>query len=385
MNTGLQLSKLTNLRRELHKNPELSDMEEQTASLIKNFISQYNPNDIIEKLGGYGIAFIFNGKQNGPTVMFRCELDALPINEVNQFKYRSSHNGVSHKCGHDGHMSIVAGMAIMLKKTPPLKGRVVLLFQPAEETGQGAKKVLEDPKFEQIKPDYIFALHNIPGFPKNSILIKDDVFSSASIGLIIRLVGKTSHASEPEKGQNPVFAMADVLKRIEKYALPGNNPEKIRIITPIYCRLGEQAFGTNPGFGEMMFTIRATNTEDFESLKEYVINSVQDSIEAAANLNDLKMDYKWVEEFPNTKNDLVCNKIVLKAAKRSDLSTENLMFPFRWSEDFGHFLDNYPGALFGIGAGIDHPALHHPDYDFPDELIDTGVQIFSNIYKTILK
>ena len=97
------------------------------------------------------------------------------------------------------------------------------------------------------------------------------------------------------------------------------------------------------------------------------------------------MEFEWVEEFPNTNNDLTCNNIVLKAAKNSDLSTEKLLFPFRWSEDFGHFLEKYPGALFGLGAGIDQPALHNPDYDFPDELIESGIKIFSNIYKIILK
>ena len=380
-----QLSKVTNLRRELHKNPDLSDHEQQTALLIKNHISKYKPNEIVEKVGGHGIAFIFKGKQSGPTVMIRCELDALPINEINKFNYRSSKQGVSHKCGHDGHMTIVAGLAEVLHKSPPPMGRVVLLFQPAEENGMGAKRVLEDPKFELIKPDYIFALHNIPGFPKNSILLKDDVFSSASIGLIIKLKGKTSHASEPEKGQNPVFVMASALKEIKKYSLPGKNPESIKIITPIYCRLGEQAFGTSPGYAEMMFTIRATHTNDFESLKKYVIDTVKKLIDRAVPFNQLIMEYEWVEEFPNTKNDLTCNQIILEAANESNFSTEQILFPFRWSEDFGYFLEKYPGALFGLGAGIDQSALHHPDYDFPDELIESGIQIFSNIYKKILK
>ena len=346
---------------------------------------QYKPDEIIEGLGGYGIAFVIKGKQKGPSVMFRCELDALPIDEINQFPYRSSKYGISHKCGHDGHMTIMAGLAEVLFNNPPKIGRVILLFQPSEETGQGAKQVIEDPKFERIKPDFIFALHNIPGFPKNKILIKNSVFSSASIGLIVRLTGKTSHASEPEKGQNPVFAMAAILNKVEKYALPGISPERIKIITPIYTRLGEKAFGTNPGYAEMMFTLRATYTEDFEDLKEYTLNTIQKSIQKVAPLEKLYMECEWVEDFPNTENDLTCNNIVLKAAKQSQFSTEKLLFPFRWSEDFGHFLANYPGALFGLGSGTDQPALHNPDYDFPDELIETGIRIFYNIYNIILK
>jgi len=382
---NLQLSQLTNLRRELHKNAELSDQEEQTSQLIKDYISQFKPDEIIEKIGKHGIAFVFNGKQTGQTVMFRCELDALPINEINDFEYKSTILGVSHKCGHDGHMAILSGLAQVLNSNPPEKGRVILLFQPSEETGQGAKNVLEDSKFEQIKPDYIFALHNIPGFPENSILVKDDIFSSASIGLIIRLTGKTSHASEPEKGQNPIYVMADVIKEVEKYAVPGKNQESMQLITPIYCRLGEQAFGTSPGYAEMMFTLRASGTKDFESLKSFIINTVEKSINKAVLFNKFSVEYEWVEEFPNTKNDRASNNIVLQAAQQSNSAVEKLNFPFRWSEDFGYFLEKFPGALFGLGAGIDQPALHNPDYDFPDKLIDTGIRMFHNIYKIILK
>ena len=179
--------------------------------------------------------------------------------------------------------------------------------------------------------------------------------------------------------------MANVFKKIEKYALPGINAEKIKLITPIYCRLGEEAFGTSPGYAEMMFTIRASHTKDFESLKIFVMNTVQNSIQKTAPFHELHMEYDWVEEFPNTTNENTYNNIVLKAAKQSDLSTEKLMLPFRWSEDFGHFLKKYPGALFGLGAGTDQPALHNPDYDFPDGLTEAGIRIFSTIYKNILK
>jgi amidohydrolase len=380
----INLAEIIELRRELHKNPELSDQEKQTAASVKEYVSQFKPDEVVENIGGYGIAFIYEGKQEGPTIMFRCELDALPINEQNQFAYRSSKSGISHKCGHDGHMAIMCGLAAVIKKQPPGTGRVVLLFQPSEETGQGANRVLEDPKFKLLHPDYIFALHNIPGYPKNKIIVKDDVFSSASIGIIIRLRGKTSHASEPENGQNPATVMAGILKKTERYFLPGNKPERIKLITPIYCKLGERAFGTSPGFTEMMFTLRATHHNDFEHLKKYLIGSIHDSLNETPHSKSLAMEYEWVEEFPNTVNDPACNDKILESAKQSGFSAEKLHFPFRWSEDFGHFLEKYPGAIFGIGAGTEHPALHNPDYDFPDELIETGIRMFFNISNNIL-
>lgn len=379
------LPEIIELRKELHRNPELSDQEKHTASIIKKYISPFGPDRIVDNIGGYGIAFIFKGEHHGPSVMFRCELDALPINEINEFAYQSVKSGISHKCGHDGHMAIMCGLASVLGRKKPDKGRVILLFQPSEETGQGAMRVLEDPKFKQIRPDYIFALHNIPGYSKNSIIIKDGTFSSASIGLIIRLRGKTSHASEPENGVNPAFIMADTLKKCEKYFLPGANPGSIKLITPIYCNLGEKAFGTNPGFAEMMFTIRGTQLQDFNYLKDYLLKTIDSSIEKASPPKAIHMEYEWAEEFPNTVNDTKCTEIVLESAVKSKFSTEILQSPFRWSEDFGHFLNFCPGAIFGLGAGKDQPALHNPDYDFPDDLIDTGIQMFYNIYKTVLK
>ncbi len=210
----LNLDELVNLRKELHRNPELSGKEKNTSDKINNFIGRFYPDEIITELGGHGLAFIFKGKEKGKTILFRSELDALPISEQNDFEYKSSIENVSHKCGHDGHMTILSGFASLLNDNKPAKGKVVLLFQPAEETGEGAAKVLEDKKFEQIKPDYVFALHNLPGYPAGSVVIKNGTFASASKGMIIKLHGKTSHASEPENGITPTPAVASIIQKL---------------------------------------------------------------------------------------------------------------------------------------------------------------------------
>ncbi|MCZ6762346.1 MAG: M20/M25/M40 family metallo-hydrolase, partial [Gammaproteobacteria bacterium] len=127
-----------NLRREIHRNPERSGCETGTAQRLLRFFEPLRPDRVIEGLGGTGIAFVFSGTQAGPTILLRSELDALPIHEVNEFDHRSLHDGTSHKCGHDGHMAILAAVGEKLSKKRPARGRVVLLYQPAEETGQGA-------------------------------------------------------------------------------------------------------------------------------------------------------------------------------------------------------------------------------------------------------
>lgn len=375
------LKSLTKIRRELHKYPELSGNEQQTNIRVKKFVSVFNPDEVIDGLGGEGVAFVFNAKEPGPRVLFRCELDALPIHEINGFSYRSINNHIGHKCGHDGHMSIIIGLAEKLHNNPPEKGSVVLLFQPSEENGQGAMRVINDEKFLKILPDYVFALHNLPGYKTNNIILKKDVFSSASIGLIVRLTGKTSHAAEPEKGINPAFVMASALNKFKKYSIPDDGAEGIKIVTPIHAKLGERAFGTSPGYAELMFTIRATYTEDLKNLKEFVVAFFKD--ESARN--SLKMDYEWVEEFPNTVNNGQCVDIISEAALACGLDIEYTEQTFRWSEDFGHLTSKFPGALFGLGAGTDHPALHNPDYDFPDDLIEPGINMFYVISQKILK
>ena len=134
------LGKIKNLRKELHQNPELSEKEVETAARIKNFIKENHKTHIVDKIGGTGLAVVYDFPNDGATVMIRCELDALPITETNSFDHKSKNNGVSHKCGHDGHMSIVAGLIFWIKEKKFQHGKIILLFQPAEELGTGALK-----------------------------------------------------------------------------------------------------------------------------------------------------------------------------------------------------------------------------------------------------
>lgn len=194
---------IKSLRKKLHKHPELSGQEAETAGRIKRFIKKYDDAKIIENIGGHGLAVIYEFSSTGPTIVIRCELDALPIEEINNFEYRSRIKKVSHKCGHDGHMAILTGLTFWLKKQNFNNGKVILLFQPAEEKGTGAFAVINDSKFSDINPDYIFALHNIPGEPLHSIVMLDGNFSSTVQSVAIQLEGEESHSAQPEQGINP--------------------------------------------------------------------------------------------------------------------------------------------------------------------------------------
>lgn len=372
---------IINLRHELHQNPELSDNEFLTAGIIANFLSHYKPSEIIRGIGGNGIACVFNGEKEGPSVMFRCDMDALPIKEENDFEYKSLEAQISHKCGHDGHMAILAGLANLFSKNPPSHGQVVLLFQPSEENGQGAFRVINDPKFKEIKADYAFALHNLPGFPEGEIILRNETFASASKGMIIKLTGKTSHAGEPEKGISPAIALADIIKQL---ACLSENKELFSdyvLLTIIHARLGEIAFGTSPGCAEIMATLRAYSNDDMQKL----VLSAEKIAKQNADINNLKLDISYTEEFPATVNNREAVKLIEQVSKSLGISYHYIEDPFRWSEDFAHFTQHFPGALFGLGSGLNCPQLHNPDYDFPDEIIEIGVKMFYEIYNQIIK
>ncbi len=380
MEQFFDFEKIVNLRHELHKYPELSDNEFITAERIINFLSHHNPSELIRGIGGNGIACIFKGQEDGPSILFRCDMDALPIDEINDFEYKSTEKSVSHKCGHDGHMAIIAGLADVFSKNLPPKGQVVLLFQPSEENGQGAYRIVNDEKFKKLKIDYVFALHNLPGFKKGSILLRDDTFAAASKGMIVKLTGKTSHAGEPENGNSPALAMADIVRELTLLPKRENVFSDFTLATVIHARLGEVAFGTTPGYAEVMTTLRTYTNSDMELLTKLAEKIATKN----AKKGKLKCEISFVEEFPATVNNSKLVKYIEEVANLNQINYEYLKNPFRWSEDFAHFTMQHPGALFGLGSGIDHPQLHNSDYDFPDEIIETGVKMFHEIYKHIV-
>lgn len=374
----LPIDSLVSLRKSIHLEPELSGMESMTVKKINDFIRIYSPDKTIQEIGKSGIAYIFRGYRPGPTLLLRAELDALPIDENIKSQHNSLFKNISHKCGHDGHIAILCGVASCLNSCRPEKGRVVLLFQPAEETGQGANLVINDSRFNEIQPDYVFALHNIPGYPAGSILIRNDVFAMASRGLRIILGGKSSHASEPEKGKNPLKAFTSIIENIEK--LPLENQMKDGMITICHAKLGEYSFGLCPGNAEILATIRSKDDNDMETLS----NITLDFIGNVCLQHNLNFDYSWREEFPATVNDSDCVNYIHSAAGETGNEVVFLSKPFKWSEDFGTFTSQFKGAFFGIGAGTEISALHHPEYDFPDNIISQGVSVYLKLISKIL-
>lgn len=373
------LDSLITLRKELHQYPEVSGKEVATAKRILSFLGKFPPDEIISHIGKTGIAAVYNGKKFGEKVLFRAELDALPIDEINDFEHLSLNKGVSHKCGHDGHMTILCGLAMQLHYKRPKTGAVILLFQPAEEDGSGAQKVIADIRFLNLKPDYVFALHNLPGYTKNQIVVKNNTFSCAVSSIIIKLKGVTAHAGEPEKGINPALAIAAIVSEYNQLIQSDISKKDYLLITPIYIQMGKKAYGVSAGAGEIHFTVRSDSNAKMEKTK-ILLEEIAKKI---ANEYQLGIKINWIQTFQSNENNPEAVDFVRKAAKSNQLELLEKETPFSWGEDFGLFTQKYTGAMFGIGSGIEIPALHNPDYDFPDAILPTAIGVFYHISKQI--
>lgn len=361
------------LRHELHRHPELSGHESDTAWRVRAFFRPLEPDDVLEHIGGSGIAFVFEGLQPGPTVLLRCELDAVPIAEPVGVQWRSVHQGVSHACGHDGHMAILAEVGTRLAERRPARGKAVLLFQPAEESGLGARAVLTDPAFAAIRPDFAFALHNLPGFPLGEVLVREGSFSCASRGIAIRLGGAQAHAAQPETGRSPALAMCRLVEALHVLPQDLQKSGELAFATVVGAQLGARAFGVAPGRAEVWATLRS----ETDATMERIVEHVEATARELADQSGLEVEFSYEDVYPALVNHPAALELVRRAA--GEAGVREMDKPFRWSEDFGHITQTTTGALFGIGAGTDLPNLHNHDYEFPDALIPLAADVFSRL------
>ena len=369
-----EIKEIIEFRKVLHRNPELSGKEKNTSLRIIHFIKQYNPDKIIENIGGHGVIAVFKGETSGKKIMFRADIDALPIHEESILEYRSINKNSAHLCGHDGHTAILVNLIRLFSKNRPSKGDVIFLFQPSEENGEGAKKVLEDIHFET--PDFIFAIHNLPGFTENHFILKQGTFASASKGMIIKLSGKTSHAAEPEKGISPALAMAELVTFFTDLNSMDNLFSDFVLTTVVHARLGEIAFGITPGYAEVMITIRSFSDSDMKELIKYS----ELKVTGISQKYKIQSEISFVDEFPATVNNPECISQLISLCNENNFQYKILENPFKWSEDFGQFTSVIPGAMIGIGSGDNHPNLHNPLYDFPDSIIPLASEYLFNVY-----
>ncbi|MFO1046794.1 MAG: amidohydrolase [Geminicoccaceae bacterium] len=374
------LSELTGWRRELHRWPELSGQEVETARRVEAALAASGPDRIVTKLGGHGVAALYDGRAPGPTVMLRAELDGLPIDEIGDVPHRSENPGRGHLCGHDGHMATLMAVARVLRRERPRRGRAVLLFQPAEENGAGAVAVLADPRFAEIAPDWAFALHNLPGLALGRVALAEGPVNCASRGMRIALTGRTAHASMPEHGISPMTAMASVMPELTALGSGGTLTKHYRLVTITHAWMGAPAFGIAPGQAEVWATLRTLTDAGMAGLCGEAERLARDTAAGAG----LGVEIEYADVFVHCENDpdAVARLRDALAAERVPLAPGEL--PMRASEDFGRFGKVARSAMLFLGAGETHASLHNPDYDYPDELIGIGARVFMRTLRQLL-
>ncbi|MBQ9903758.1 MAG: amidohydrolase [Synergistaceae bacterium] len=357
------LKKIIRLRHELHKNPELSGNESATKRLLMDFIESETRFAVVDCGKWFYASRYIEGTK---ATAFRADMDALPMDESISIPHASTNPGVSHKCGHDGHCSALCGLALELDAVP-LTRSVYLIFQHSEENGQGAREcsgLLRERSISEI-----YAFHNWSGFPEKSIIVREGVCQCSSAGITLKFEGKASHASTPEKGINPAYAIAELVSEIESMR------DKV-LCTIVNISVGGKNFGISPADGEISLTVRAEHEADMRSAYNKIINRAEN----LAQEHSLTLTKKTSDYFPETSSDRRCVERVRNAAKNLGLDVIDMAEAIRASEDFGIYTKMIHGAIFYIGNGVDYPDIHTSGYDFNDNILETAVDMFTEIF-----
>ena len=360
------LQKITELRHELHRHPELSMCEKETSGMIRRFLQKNTDLKIVDR--GCWFYAVKEGKNRDRKMAFRADMDALPVEEDTFVPYHSLNAGVSHKCGHDGHSAALCGLALELNRLVPEK-TVYLIFQPGEETGQGAlycRKLIAEEGISEI-----YAFHNLPGYQEKTVVYRPGLTQPSSEGLKISFHGKTSHASAPEEGCNPAGIISRVILYAEK--MSGKRSGGMVLCTVTGIRLGSGDFGISPGDGDLFLTLRAEHEEELHGFEHDIRTFAAKEAEAAG----IRAECSIHDYFPETRNDASCLEKILRAALDTGIPTAQMHDLWRASEDFGWYLKECPGAMIYIGSGGNAPALHTAAYDFNDGILETAADLFT--------
>jgi amidohydrolase len=356
------------IRSKFHSIPEPANGEIKTSALVAEMLGKDAPDLLYTNIGGYGILACFKGKKEGRSVMFRCELDAVPTSE-----------GVEHLCGHDGHIAILLSLASEIADRN-FPGSVWLIFQPAEENGQGAERVTGQMRNMGILPDFAIALHNNPNYNEGEIILHYGTYAPASTGVEIKLYGSPSHAAFPEKANSPFGAMLEIVNSHSDSVTAISKSHTGVKTTLINFQLGDINYGVTPGEGSLRFTLRADKDHvlnDMCSLLERIVSSI--SME-----HNLEYSIFYCDYFPATVNDEGLNNLLYLCSSDLGLKTVIAESTTGGSDDFAHFSSISKCLFFDIGNGMGEE-IHRPGYKFNDNLIPVGVNLLKSLIREISK
>lgn len=371
---------MTQWRRYLHAHPELSRQEVETASFVRRALEQMGV-AVTSGIGGHGLVGTLRREGSPRAVALRADMDALPITENTGLSYASTHAGVMHACGHDGHMAALLGAAALLQRDPSWSGTVQLVFQPAEEGWGGADAMLADGLLERFPFDSIFGLHNWPGLDTGRIALHDGPVMSAIGTLQIDLHGVAAHGAMPHLGRDPVLGAAHVLVALQSIVTREVDPRDAAVVS--VCVIdGGVAMNQIPQTATMKGSYRSYAP----AVQATIEAAIQRIAKGVAHGLGLEADVMLKQVACATINHPQGVQIALAAAHHAALIVDRDLPPSMVSEDFGSFLNHRPGcfAWIGNGARPGQPGLHQPDYDFNDEVLPLAARWFHDVARQAL-
>ncbi len=360
------------LRHELHQHPELSLQERWTKNHLMEFLKAHTTKFEIVDRDQWFYA-VYRAEHPTKKVAFRGDFDAIPVEDEIDAPYRSQCPGVGHKCGHDGHVANLCLMALEIEDNGA-DNDVYLVYQHAEEIGGGGEACAQLMEEEGI--DEVYAFHNQSGMPLNAVILKNGTMCCASKGMEITLTGTPAHASTPEFGKNPAFAVAAIIDAIPGFISPENN-KGIVLCTVIQVDLGERAFGVSAHKGKLLLTIRGEYEEEMDRLQ----SNLEALAKEQADKYGLACEFAYYDEFPETANHAENADKVRAVCKALDIPVKEQELPMRGSEDFGYFTKKTKGAIFWVGNGEEHPPVHNAKFDFVDATMKTATAVFLELAK----
>lgn len=375
-------------RQHLHQHPELSFKENMTSDYIASVLQSHDI-EIHRGLAVTGIIATVHGQRDGNVIGLRADMDALPIQELNDFSYKSVHDGKMHACGHDGHSTMLLGAAIYLKENNNFSGTVHFIFQPAEEGGGGGRVMVEEGIFDKFPCQAVYGMHNFPGIAEGQFAVHDTAVMAANETLNINIKGKGGHAAMPDQCIDPVVVGAQIISALQSVVARNVAPLKSAVVSITMVNAG---FASNVVPDDMQLTgsLRYFSKQVGDEVKDKIKNIVEGvSLSMGASAT-----FESVPNYPATINtpkhaELCANAAAMVVGENNVLRNEQ---PTMGSEDFAFLLNASEGAYIWIGNGLvpeDSPKggcmLHNTQYDFNDEILPIGASYWVQLVQNILQ
>lgn len=369
---------ITAIRRDLHAHPELAFQEHRTAQLVASRLKAWGI-DVHEGLGGTGVVGVIKGRAGPASVGLRADMDALPLTEVNQFEHASRNPGRMHACGHDGHTAMLLAAARYLAENRDFTGTVYAVFQPAEEGGGGALRMINDGLFTMFPMQAVFGLHNWPGLPVGTFGVIPGPIMASSNEFHITVHGKGAHAAMPHLGADPVMTAVHIAQALQSIITRNKSPADAAVLSVTQIHAGS-ADNIIPAEAKLNGTVRTFNTAPLDLIEQ----RMRDIVTHTAAAFNTQATLEFVRNYPPTINHAAETAFAIDIMR--DLVGSNKVDtdidPSMGAEDFAFMLQEVPGCYVWLGAGDgQHRApghgegpcmLHNPSYDFNDSIIPLG-------------